>query len=441
MNRRGKLGLRFSVFAKLSAILILTGILVNALIIFGMRYFSLPGTDARETIDRNIEFYLRTLAQEVGDPPSLERMQEVRNRTGLEVRAYTKDGQALTTNDALPGISQENLNNYDFFRTPARPGFGERPYGIVPLGNTVVALYAPENTILSGNTRVIMAVIVLVSFAFFVGNLAARRVLKPFNALSIGVKAVTEGRFDVLMEEKGDDEFRVVARGFNAMTRRIVQMIKAKQQLLLDVSHELRSPISRMMMTVGMMPKGEDRERLERNLKEMESMISGVLEMSRLEAEGRRLSLAPVDLGKAVVRAASLYDPRSAQLSLSLPHDPVVVKADEQQVQVLLRNLIENAVKYSDASAKPIEILVSQQAFGGVIEVKDRGIGIPKEDLPNVTEPFYRVDRSRTKATGGFGLGLSLCQRIMKSHGGTLEIRSPGLGLGTTASASFPLNS
>ncbi len=441
MNRRGKFGLRPTVFAKLSAILIVTGILVNALIIFGMRYISLPGTDAREIIDRNVEFYLRSLTAEVGEPPTEAKMRAVKERTGLDLKARFAGGQIIQTSPGLPEILPQDVVSKEFLRSAARPGYGERPYGIVPLRTSHVVLYAPESTILSGNTRVILAVIVLVSFAFFVGNLAARRVLKPFNALSEGVKAVSEGRFDVTMREKGDDEFRVLAKGFNAMTQRIVAMIKGKQQLLLDVSHELRSPISRMMMTVGMMPRGEDRERLERNLKEMESMISGVLEMSRLESAERALSLADVDLRKAVLRAAGLFDPRTATLLLSLPHDPVVVRADEQQVQVLLRNLIENAVKYSDAATKPIEIVVTKRHGDALIEVKDRGIGIPKEDLPNVTEPFYRVDRSRTKATGGFGLGLSLCQRIMASHAGSLEIDSPGLGHGTTAAASFPLHS
>lgn len=440
--RRTKFGLRPTVFAKLSMILILTGIIVNALIIFGMRYVALPGAEPKGSLDHNIELYVRSLATEVGDPPTAAKMYEVAKRTGFDVRVTSLTGQTLMqTSHDLPPIPPEAIGKLGYQHSAFRPGYGVRPFAIFDTGSAQVGIYAPVSPFLTGKMRIIIVVILLTSFTFAIGNLAAQRVLKPFNALSEGVRAVSEGRFEVTMPEKGDDEFRVLARGFNAMTERIVSMMKSKQQLLLDVSHELRSPISRMMMTVGMMPKDEDRERLERNLKEMESMISGVLEMSRLESAERPLQLTDVDLTKVVCRIADLFDPRAATISLTLPNVPVVIKADEIQVQVLLRNLVENAVKYSDASSRPIEVAVEVRGGDAVIEVKDRGVGIPAEDLPNVTEPFYRVDRSRSKATGGFGLGLSLCQRIMKSHSGRLEIASPGLGAGTTATAAFPLDS
>ena len=119
--------------------------------------------------------------------------------------------------------------------------------------------------------------------------------------------------------------------------------------------------------------------------------------------------------------------------------EEVVLSIDPHKARTVLKNIIDNAVKYSRESHQPVEIAAAKEEAAYRISVQDFGIGIPAEDLPRVFEPFFRVDLSRSRATGGFGLGLSLCQAIMKAHGGDIRIDSE-LGKGTLVTIRFPFN-
>ena len=210
-------------------------------------------------------------------------------------------------------------------------------------------------------------------------------------------------------------------------------MVETKQQLLIDVSHELRSPIARMKLTVELLPEGKNRGRLFSNLGELERMVSDLLEAARLE---KGLTLASLDLRELVEECQRTYAEQAPGLDVDRG-EGLVIQGDLDRLRSVLRNVVENAIKYSNAAPRPIEIRLRRDAAGALLTVRDYGIGIPPGEMERVFEPFYRVDKSRSKSSGGYGLGLSLCRKIMAAHGGVIELTSE-VGQGTTVSLRFP---
>jgi signal transduction histidine kinase len=279
--------------------------------------------------------------------------------------------------------------------------------------------------------------IVLIQFLAFMG---LRRMFGPMRYLMRGVQEISEGNLDFRFPPKGRGEFDFLAYSFNHMADRIQEMIRSKEQLLLDVSHELRSPLTRLKLALEMTPPGEMKESMNRDIIEMETMLTEILETQHLKSAHGKLQLKPLDLVAAMEEMVEKYKDRPPGLSFSIPKIPALVMADEARVQTVFQNVLENALKYSAQQTKPVEVTIKPSEGCVTVAVKDFGVGIPKEDQEKVFEPFYRVDKSRTKETGGYGLGLSLCREIMKAHGGEIFIESTP-GEGTQVVLKFPLSS
>jgi signal transduction histidine kinase len=206
-------------------------------------------------------------------------------------------------------------------------------------------------------------------------------------------------------------------------------MIRARDQLLLDVSHELRSPLTRLRVAIELLPDGRQREGMTADIAEMEAMIAELLELERLR-DGLRI--APVDLAPIVRDVAAAFGARVVSLPAAL-----MANADAEKMRIVLRNLIENAVKYSLPDSAPVEVSAAVDDAHVVIRVTDDGVGVPEEDRASLFEPFFRVDRSRSKMPGGYGLGLSICKRIVEAHGGTIAMQ-PNARRGTTFTVTLP---
>jgi len=269
-----------------------------------------------------------------------------------------------------------------------------------------------------------------------------RRMFGPVRALMKGVNEISNGNLDFQFPVgRHHGEIYYLAESFNLMVRRVKEMIHSKDQLLLDVSHELRSPLTRMKVALEMMPKNELRSSLLQDISEMETMLSEILETQRLRGENGKLVLAPVDLTAIVRSMAGKYKTRKPGVKLVGTPTAMTVPADEARVKTVLQNVLENALKYSARLKKtktpPVQVSLEETEQSVKVVVEDSGSGIPLEDQERVFEPFYRVDKSRDKNTGGYGLGLSLCREIMRAHGGDITLESEP-GKGTKVILEFP---
>ncbi len=297
--------------------------------------------------------------------------------------------------------------------------------------------------------RVIPLVLLVVGVSSF---LLARWLLRPLEKLSKTARALGAGDLGARTGLARRDELGDVARAFDDMAERVNQLLRAEKELIANVSHELRTPLSRIRVALDIAAEGdaetarESLAEIAADLDELERLIEDVLTAARLDLQEAGPSSGIPPLRIARFDARELVDEAAGRFRAAHPKRPLDVHAEEglptiEGDRVLLRrvvdNLLENAHKYTEAPGSPIEL---RAHFDDdlVIEVVDRGMGIAEADLPNVFRPFFRADKSRTRATGGLGLGLALAKRIADAHGGALRLESTP-GVGTRARLTLPV--
>lgn len=264
---------------------------------------------------------------------------------------------------------------------------------------------------------------------------ATRRLFLPVQTIKNGVERIGRGELDHRITVCRRDELGDLAASINTMADDVKQMLDSKRQLLLAISHELRSPLTRAKVATSLVDDEPQRREIDRELGELEKLIEELLETERLASRHQALHKQRVkldDLVREVVK--NLRDARMPVLHL--PAEPVSANVDAVRIKLLLRNLLDNAGRHTPPDAEPPEVRLSHLGASAAGEgaqriellVLDHGPGIPAEHLPHVTEPFYRADPARRRETGGYGLGLYLCRRIAEVHGGQLTITSGQAG-------------
>lgn len=250
-----------------------------------------------------------------------------------------------------------------------------------------------------------------------------KRLFKPMQEIKKAVETVADGNFDLQIPIKRADEFGELAESFNKMANEIQAMLKYKDQLLSDVSHELRTPLTRMRLAAEMMEEGKEKESMISDLKDMSHLVETLLESNRLNYGISSLNKQPFDLTELLSSLASEQADSIPAVHLQ-SSDSILINADLSLIKMLFRNLIENAIKYSAHQEEPVTIELKQQSEQVIISIKDHGMGIPEKALALIYEPFYRVEQSRSKNTGGYGLGLSIARKVVDTHQGKITIKN-----------------
>jgi signal transduction histidine kinase len=289
----------------------------------------------------------------------------------------------------------------------------------------------------------ITALLVLTLLAW----LYVRRLLRPLDAIRAGAQRFGAGDFDLpiaVPRPARPDELGQLAATINTMGQDIHQMLEAKRALLLAISHELRSPLTRARLNTELLPETADvhpqRLALLRDLQEMATLITDLLESERLSGNHAALQREPVDLAaladEVVAEVLARQPERAgARPEITLQIDPALPRLalDPTRIRLLLRNLLDNALRHSAGAQQPPELSLRKAGQGGLqIEVRDHGPGVPDDQLPHLAQAFYRPETARTRSTGGVGLGLYLCKLVASAHGGRFEVRNAQPGLAVT---------
>jgi signal transduction histidine kinase len=255
---------------------------------------------------------------------------------------------------------------------------------------------------------------------------AVRLCLRPLQRLSEAARGLGQNLAQPPLRLDGPHEVRQAAQAFNAMQQRLVGMIHDKAYFLAAVSHDLRTPLTRMRLRLERLPEGVDKDRLRQNVAQMDGMIGQVLDY--LHA-GEQQNLQVVTLERLVSRVCA--DLASADEPLPVQGRVGAVEVDALMMQRCLQNLITNALRYG----REVGVRLEREAGWVHVHVEDRGPGIDPAQLASIVEPFVRGEGSRNRAHGGYGLGLSIAQRIAASHGGQLRlVNREGGGLQATVS-------
>ncbi len=404
---------RESVFAKLVAIMV--AMAASLLLLVGAFFFFSVSPSIHSAIDRVLEKYTRTIA---AASPDLATANRLTNELNLQVRYEGPEGSWSTVGD-LPNVDDVRQR-----RVPQASRVLLRPtYYVVaaPNGGTYLFAWNLGGRMYEAHLTVLILLFVLMAAVILVAHSVLRGLLQPLRVLNEGVARLGGGELDVVLPNERRDEFGRLTGAFNQMVGRVREMIAARDQLLLDVSHELRSPLTRMKVALELLPESEQRIGMAADVSEMERMIAELLELERLRG-GRGVNPARQDLVPILRDIGESFYNRPPGVRVASTSQEIPVDIDAEKLRRVLRNLVENAVKYSLADSRAVEVSATQNGDRVIIRITDDGPGIPDRDIPSLFEPFFRVDRSRSKKTGGYGLGLSISKRIVEAHGGTIAV-------------------
>ena len=424
-----------SVFTKLLVVIILTGICIN-LVVGG--FFIHLRNQFVGPFHKNVVQYLDYLIADMGNPPTLDRAREIARQSFLEIRFESPDIR-WTTSDELPTdlkgrfiVRHQNPDvRYGKYR-------GRHMIEVDKEAGRFIFGLSRNLPVDSARHRLLVIILVLLTVILVVAFFAIRYILRPVKWLNTGVQEVSRGNLKHRVPLKKSDELRDLAVAFNDMTDRIRDMLHNKDQLLLDISHELRTPLTRMKVALEFLSDSQAKQSIQADMEEMEKMVTEILETARMQHKYENLKKQPTNLTELLKQTLTAFENQPPGIEIVDFPSEIEAEVDPEQIKTVFENVLNNAIKYSQPDSEPIQVSYKHREFFAIIRITDFGIGIPEEELAHIFEPFYRVDKSRTKDTGGYGLGLSLCKTIMEAHDGKIEIQSRPEE-GTTVSLFFPL--
>jgi signal transduction histidine kinase len=402
---------RSSIFSKLLATML--G-MIAILVLMVSSFFAFVVFPSVSLASENaVKEYTRLLA---ASSPNLDSAKNISKIAHVEIR-YQGPGGGWATSDALPSIEQVR-------EAKVKGSFGRHFYvENAPNGGSYLVVWNLADEMRATHIKLLWMLLILIVFVVLATYWIQRWHLRPMHSLADGMTRISEGDLNVILPITGRDEFARLTEGFNSMVSRVKQMILARDQLLLAVSHELRSPLTRLKVSFALLPEDLDKAGMDSDLKEMEIMITELLELERLRSPNglRRENQDLVPILREVARS---FESRSPGIRLGTNSKSIFANIDGDNIRTVLRNLLENALKYSLPDSHPVDLSAQQIDDTVVVRVQDDGIGIPVSQMANVFEPFFRADPSRSKKTGGYGLGLSICKRITEAHGGTIQVEN-----------------
>lgn len=404
--------------------------------------FSVGWRDAARPL---LKDYIDRISTDIGSPPSVERARALSERLPITVRIsgpqvnwashpeVERARQRLDDDKADDG-DEENAGAKLFKRRSADGH--QLAFGINQDVFEQRSLWLWKPWLLGALLSMTLA-----------AYLYVRRLLRPLDAIRMGAERFGAGNFDTdipVANAKHPDEFGQLAHTINTMGQDIHHMLQAKRALLLAISHELRSPLTRARLNTELLPETEQvnpqREALLRDLQEMARLVSDLLESERLSSRHAALHTEPTDvraLAQEVIRELQSAYPKAAQIVVQADTALPPVTLDRTRVRLLLRNLLDNALRHSAQSDSPPEL--SLRALPGTVpgqrleaQVRDHGTGVAEEQLPLLGQAFHRPDSARSRNTGGIGLGLYICKLVTQAHGGDMLISNAQPGLRVT---------
>lgn len=297
-------------------------------------------------------------------------------------------------------------------------------------------------------SRTINYSITLIAFLAGLGALCtslflSRRLTHPLASITTAVSRLKEGDFSHRVQVDSQDELGLLAQAFNSMAEKLENTEKTRRKLSADISHELRTPLTTLKSYMeafkdGVLPLSEENiTSLQEEVDRLESLVKNLQELSLAESRAADLPLTAINPAGVLQKIHGLYQPlllqKDIRSSLQLPEKYTAAMLNEEALERILHNLLSNAVKYTP-SAGEIALRLQEGIEGGgkktiIIQVSDTGSGIDSQDLPHIFERFYRVDPSRSRNTGGFGIGLTIVRELVEAQGGQIRVQSrPGEG-------------
>ncbi len=389
--------------------------------------------DLRSLISGHLSLHVDYVRQDIGSPPRIDRAIAITQKVPVDIRIKGPD---------LDWASDPNFPEAGDLSFGTSSFFGEEPgswldelenveFAVLDKHRFMKIIQGPYAIIVSTpriadrSSRLDFLPIIL-SIGLLLLALAyvfVRYLFRPIDSIREGTARIGKGDFDHRIDDFRNDQLGDLAQDVNKLAADVRGMLDAKRQLLLGISHELRSPLSRLRLSLEFIDDGEGKENLRAEITEMEQIVSTLLEAERLNTRHASLNRTEVNVRELVDQLVDTYFARDkARIEVQFADDSIVANVDDTRLILLIKNLLSNALRYSGEDSGPVSLEVSQEQGDLVIQVRDHGPGFSRQQADNIGEPFFRGDPSRTRQTGGAGLGLYLTKLVVEAHGGTLEL-------------------
>jgi two-component system sensor histidine kinase CpxA len=390
-------------------------------------------SDERAPVARLVRFQLEEArsAYETGGRPGLQAFLDTLNRV-YDARGILTDesGRDLLTNE----------DRSDLVRRARRPYF----FQIFRTGDAMVARAADDGQywfffivprVRVGSWFLLPEHVFVMAAGVLLCYWLALYLTSPVRKLEKAVERFGRGDLSARVGSNRSDELGQLARTFDRMAGRIGTLLTAERRLLLDISHELRSPLARLGVAVELARSGDDAHsalnRIQKESDRLNALVGQLLQVTRAEGDPSSLRRAPLRLDELVRQLVDDSSIEAAAHGCELKYEkrePVTVAGDAELLRRAVENVIRNAIRHAPRETA-VEISVASDNGNAVVGVRDQGSGVPEEALPRLFDAFYRVEGDRDRASGGTGLGLSIARRAMELHKGSIRARNARPGL------------
>lgn len=449
---RNSFSRRFTITLILLAVggIILSGVLANLALAYNFRRY-LRNTEVAQ--NQRIVETLEELYNEATSWMAVRgSTMHVGTTTGTQIRVLDLNGLLIA--DSLTGMMQ-GVHGRRWQRAREQHGntytyaleLNDRRVGTVEITHLgQIGLFTGEALVFrrTVSQAMLLTGLAAVLAALLAGHFLARRLTGRLDKMTEAAEKLGRGEFEARVDAAGDDELAVFAGTMNRMALRLQEQAKLRRKLTGDISHELRTPLTAIQSFVEafldrVMPP--DEQNLAAVLEEthrLGQMVSDLQELSSAECCVRKPRLAETDLetvlARETERVKSLFRQKGVDLVFTRREEGARALADEIMLERIIGNLLVNAWKYTPEGGR-VEVTAFSRPGTAGFTVTDTGIGIAEEHLPYIFERFYRADPSRSRATGGTGIGLSLVLELVRSMGGSVDVKSaPGEGSAFTVS-------
>jgi signal transduction histidine kinase len=394
----------------------------------------------RGLISGHLSLHVNYVREDIGVPPRIDRALAITQRVPVDIRIlgptidwasdpdfprledlefapsprFSDSPEAWA--DELEDVDFATLDDHEFLR--------------MRQGGYDIVVSTPRISDKPGGPPLIPTVLGLGLLSLVLGYAAVQWLFRPIRAIRQGAASIGRGKFDYRIDNIRGDQLGDLANDINQLAGDVKSMLDAKRALLLGISHELRTPLSRMRLMLEFIDDDENSASMKAEITEMEKIVASLLEAERLSGRHARLNRTEVRVQDLVNELIDDFFSRDHErIEVDLPDEPFVASLDEARITLLLKNLLSNALRYSQPEDGPVRLSFRSEDDELVFRVADNGPGLSADQADHLGEPFYRSDPSRTRDSGGTGLGLYLATLVAKAHRGTLRLvdqESPG---------------
>ena len=426
-----------SLSVKLTLVFFVTAVVYLYGLSVGIRYL-IDEDELRKIIGYYQTSYYDYMLEDLQYPPNIDKAEEIVGQMPFDMKIMGEDlnwassPQFIITDTINFELSTLNVAKIKADIAEGKVPSGEgvqaaryknRTYAKIPFGDYTIFLVTPKMSVAAQRTYIIELIIAITLLVFLICYAMVQRIFRPIKSIEEGANQIGQGQLEYRIDVKQKDELGSLAEKINQLAVNVQEMLAAKQRLNLGVSHELRSPLTRARLEVELLEDSKIKEDLLNEINAMETIIANLLDSEAINYGHKKLKLELFELSDMISQLIQKSGFLADSNIVFIPLDYAAqVEADKTLFEVMIKNILENALRYNPVEGEPIQVRVEQVEDTYEIKIRDFGPGFSKEDLTKVTEPFYRTGQSRSRQSGGFGLGLYLCKQIVEAHQGTIAI-------------------